>query len=207
MPHRLALVENNQALLQRLVETITRFDDFSVIASHSQPQEALRALPGIRPDVVLMDIQMSPVDGISCVARLKPRMPETEFVMLTAFGDSERVFGALAAGASGYLMKSASSDELHAALRDVVAGGVPLDADVARKIIQSFRVSSPGDEPLSKRESDVLTLLSQGMLYKEIAEELGVGYSTVNSHVKQIYRKLRVNSRDEAVRRHQQAGL
>ena len=142
MPHRIAIVENKQGLLSRLVETMGHFDGFSLVATHSNARVALRSLPESLPDIVLMDIRTGPVDGIACVARLKPRMPQTKFIVFAACDDSERVFQALAAGASGYLLQSATSGELQSALREVMAGGVPLDSDVARKIIQSFRVHS-----------------------------------------------------------------
>ena len=204
MTHRIALVEDNPALLASLKKSIETFPGFSVAAAFTAPDEAILSLPPLRPDVVLMDIRMAPVDGITCVSTLKPLMPETEFVMLTAFADSELVFGALAAGASGYLMKSVSTAELERSLREVLAGGVPMDGDIARKVIQSFRRPVPDGEKLTQREQDVLAMLAKGMLYKEIARALEIGYATVNSHVKQIYKKLQVNSRKDAIRHYRE---
>ena len=202
MPYRLALVEDNPLLLSSLEKTVDHFAGCTRVGSFSRPEEALTHLPRCRPDVVLMDIRMNATSGIECVRRLKPLMPKTEFIMLTAFDNSDLVCGALAAGASGYLMKNVSSSQLERAVLDVLDGGVPMDGDIARKVIQAFRKTTSPDASLTGREQQVLAMLAQGLLYKEIAAELALSYTTVNSHVKKIYKKLQVNSRSEAIRNH-----
>lgn len=195
---RFALVEDDSSYRDTIASLIGDCEGCQCVGSFATSREALAALPACAPDVVLVDIRMPDPDGIAFVAALKPSLPDTEFVMLTSFDDTDLIFGALRAGASGYLLKSAGRDDLLAALRQVVAGGVPMDGVVARKIIQTFR--QPPGEPLSPREEEVLAGLASGLLYKEIAARLGVGYSTINTHVKQIYRKLHVRSRQQAVR-------
>lgn len=194
---RIALVEDDVSYREFIESLLRSHGDCVCVGSFASGADALRCLPGCRPDVVLFDIRMPDTDGIACVARLKPVLPDTEFVMLTSFFETELIFGALRAGASGYLLKTAGPEDLLDALRQVVAGGVPMDGVVARKVIQTFR--QPTEEALTQREEDVLVHLASGLLYKEIAAQLGVGYSTINSHVKQIYRKLHVNTRQQAI--------
>jgi DNA-binding NarL/FixJ family response regulator len=150
-----------------------------------------------------MDINLPGLDGIGCVQRLKPLMPRTEFIMLTVYEDSERIFQALAAGASGYLLKQAEFGEIHDAILQVNQGGAPMSCHIARKVVTAFRPQpalAPGTfQDLTVRESEILDLLSKGLLYKEIAEQLKVSYNTVNNHVRHIYEKLHVNTRTEAV--------
>lgn len=194
---RFALVEDDSGYRHTIASLIGGCEGCQCVGSFASSREALDNLPACAPDVVLVDIRMPDPDGIAMVAALKPSLPDTEFVMLTSFDDTDLIFGALRAGASGYLLKSAGRDDLLAALRQVAAGGVPMDGVVARKIIQTFR--QPAGEPLSPREEEVLAGLASGLLYKEIAAQLGVSYSTINSHVKQIYRKLHVRTRQQAV--------
>jgi DNA-binding NarL/FixJ family response regulator len=174
--------------------------------------EAVAALPAARPDVVIVDVNLPDGTGVDCVRRLATVMPETEFVMLTIYQDAEILFEALAAGAHGYLIKPVRADELVEAIRDVVAGGAPLSNVVARRIVRSFeRPAAPSlrHEPppdrmgeLSARERDVLELLSTGLLYKEIAVELGISLNTVMTYMRRIYKKLHVTSRHYAVERY-----
>ena len=198
MALHIAIVEDDPDYRLTLEDLIGKNPGCRCVGSFTDGADALLGIPPLLPDVVLIDIRMPKLDGIACVAQLKPTLPTCEFVMLTSFDDTDLIFGALSAGASGYLLKTADESELHAAIRQVVSGGVPMDSVVARKIIQTFRRNTP--EPLSRREDEVLAFLSKGLLYKEIASELGVSYSTVNSHVKQIYRKLHVNTRLDAVK-------
>lgn len=198
MPLRIAIVEDDTDYRLTLEDLISTNPGCLCVGSFSDGAAALLGIPALHPDVVIVDIRMPGLDGISCVAALKLATPSCEFVILTSFDDTDLIFGALTAGASGYLLKTADENELLAAIHQVVAGGVPMDSVVARKIIQTFRRSHP--DPLSRREDEVLALLAKGLLYKEIASQLGVSYSTVNSHVKQIYRKLHVNTRLAAVK-------
>lgn len=195
---RFALVDDDPAYRETIERLLGDYDELRCVGSFASGEEALVSLPACRPDVVLVDIRMPDPDGITFITTIQPALPDTEFVMLTSFDDTDLIFGALRAGASGYLLKTASTDELRAAILQVATGGVPMDGMVARKIIQTFR--RPATEPLSSREEEVLELLATGLLYKEIATQLGVSYATINSHVKQIYRKLHVNCRSDAIR-------
>ncbi|MCX8107972.1 MAG: response regulator transcription factor [Verrucomicrobiae bacterium] len=197
-----SIVEDNDQLRATLVRVLSRADGFRCASQHASGEEAVRELPKVRPDVVLMDINLPGMSGVECVRQLKPLLPETQIVMLTVYEDTENIFNALAAGATGYLLKRTSKDELLAAIREVHAGGSPMTAHIARKVVQSFQrpVQNP-TENLSEREREVLELLSQGFLYKEIADKLGISYETVHTYIRRIYEKLQVRTRTEAVAR------
>jgi len=144
------------------------------------------------------------MNGIECVRRLKPRLPDTQFLMVTVYGDANHIFDALAVGASGYLLKQTRRNELIEALKDVHAGGSPMSSQIARKVVQSFRrnesqTASGEMVELSQREGEVLELLARGYLYKEIAEQLKISVQTVNTYIRRIYEKLHVRSRAQAV--------
>lgn len=163
---------------------------------------AVAALRADAPNVVLMDINMPGLNGVECVQRLKPQMPQTQFLMLTVYEDADHIFAALAAGATGYLLKNASADELIAAIDQIAHGGSPMTGSIARKIVQSFvhaKAERQGLEQLSGREESVLGLLAKGYLYKEIADSLGVSVPTVCTYIRRIYEKLQVHSRRQAV--------
>jgi DNA-binding NarL/FixJ family response regulator len=152
-----------------------------------------------------MDINLPGLSGVECVRRLKPLLPATQVIMLTVYQNTENIFNALTAGATGYLLKQTPSEELLEAIRDVNAGGSPMSSHIARKIVQSFQhpaPAAPETETLSQREAEVLDLLAKGFLYKEIAEKMGVTYATVHTHIRHIYEKLHVRSRTEAVAMH-----
>ncbi|NLH75377.1 MAG: response regulator transcription factor [Verrucomicrobia bacterium] len=204
MPVSVSIVEDNDQLRATLARVINRAEGFRCASQHASAEEALKELPQIAPDVVLMDINLPGMNGVECVRQLKPLLPKTQIVMLTVYEDTENIFNALAAGATGYLLKRTSKDELLAAIREVQAGGSPMTAHIARKVVQSFQRPAPAAEPtenLSEREREVLELLSQGFLYKEIADKLGVGYETVHTYIRRIYEKLQVRTRTEAVAR------
>jgi DNA-binding NarL/FixJ family response regulator len=155
-----------------------------------------------------MDIQLPGMSGIECTARLKPLLPGTQFLMVTVYEDAERIFEALKAGASGYLLKTTPPKELLAAITEVVRGGAPMTGEVARKVIAAFQqpTSSTAEAvPLTERETEVLKLLSQGYANKEIADKLSVSYDTVRAHLKHTYEKLHVRSRTEAVAKYLKA--
>lgn len=199
MSIRVAIIEDEPALRSSLERLINRFPDCICVGTFANGSEAIEGLPACQANVALVDINMPGINGIKCVARLKPLLPETEFIMLTVYEDADSVFAALAAGASGYLLKRADEHELHAAIQQVMEGGAPMDSHIARKVIQAFRSEQPAHEKLSSREEEVLSLLANGLLYKEIADQLGISYATVNNHVRHIYEKLHVNSRGQAV--------
>jgi DNA-binding NarL/FixJ family response regulator len=185
-----------------LAEWINLAEGFRCVSQHANAESAMWKLPEERPTIALMDINLPGMNGIECVRRLKPRMPDTQFVMLTVYEDSIHIFDALRAGAIGYLLKQTPWDRLISSLRDVCIGGSPINGYIARKIIQSLQVQ-PLDVPetahLSARERQVLDLLARGHFYKEIIASLGITMSTMNTHVRHIYEKLHVHSRAEAI--------
>src|SRR5690349_21465393 len=197
-----SLVEDNDQLRGTLARVINRAEGFRCISQHANAEAALEALPRDRPNVVLMDINLPGMNGVECVRRLKQLFPDMQIVMLTVYEDTENIFNALAAGASGYLLKRTKSAELLEAIHEVHRGGSPMTTHIARKVIQSFQRTGPSSRPtenLSEREQEVLDCLSQGFLYKEIAEKLGISYETVHTYIRRIYEKLQVRTRTEAV--------
>jgi DNA-binding NarL/FixJ family response regulator len=202
MATTVSIVEDNEQLRGTLARLINREEGFRCLSQYGTAEAALEALPADKPDVVLMDINLPGMNGVECVRRLKQVAPETQVVMLTAYEDTENIFNALAAGANGYLLKRAPRAELLDALREVCRGGSPMTTHIARKVVQSFQktgVSAQPTENLSTREQEVLDCLSQGFLYKEIAEKLGISYETVHTYIRRIYEKLQVRTRTEAV--------
>jgi DNA-binding NarL/FixJ family response regulator len=197
-----AIVEDNDQLRETLARVLNRATDCQCVGQYANAEAALAELPALRPDVVLMDINLPGMNGVECVRQLKPRLPEMQVIMLTAYEDTENIFNALAAGASGYLLKRTTSAELIAALRDVRAGGSPMTTHIARKVVQSFQrapAANPTTDNLSQREQEVLDCLAQGLIYKEIAEKLGISNETVHTYIRRIYEKLQVRTRTEAV--------
>jgi len=197
-----SIVEDNDQLRGTLVRVINRAEGFHCLSQYANAETALESLPKERPAVVLMDINLPGMNGVECVRRLKQLLPEIQVVMLTVYEDTENIFNALAAGASGYLLKRTSSTELLAAIRDVHKGGSPMTTHIARKVVQSFQrpgASAQSTEDLSPREKEVLDCLAQGFLYKEIADKLGISYETVHTYIRRIYEKLQVRTRTEAV--------
>lgn len=204
MKTTVSIVEDDRRFRTSLARLIGMLDDCVCSGSYPNSVGALAALPAEAPRVVLMDINLPDLSGIECVRRLKPLMPKTEFVMLTAYEDAEHVFQALAAGASGYLLKQAGLEEIHAAIRQVAEGGAPMSSQIARKVVQAFHAQAPSPHTamLSARESQILGLLAKGFILKEIADQLDISFATVNNHVRHIYEKLHVNSRSQAVARY-----
>ena len=197
-----SIVEDNEQLRATLCRLIDRSEEFRCLGQFANAEAALECLPKERPKVVLMDINLPGMNGVECVRKLKQVAPEILVVMLTAYEDTENIFKALAAGASGYLLKRAPRSELLEAIREVNNGGSPMTTHIARKVVQSFQktgASTQAAENLSTREQDVLDCLSQGFLYKEIAEKLGISYETVHTYIRRIYEKLQVRTRTEAV--------
>jgi len=202
MPIQVSIVEDNDQLRGTLARLINRAEGFACLSQYPTAEAALEGLPKDRPQVVLMDINLPGLSGVECVRRLKQVVPEISAVMLTAYEDTENIFNALAAGANGYLLKRAPRAELLDAIREVRRGGSPMTTHIARKVVQSFQRSAGTDDPtatLSEREQQVLDLLSQGLIYKEIAEKIGISYETVHTYVRRIYEKLQVRTRTEAV--------
>jgi DNA-binding NarL/FixJ family response regulator len=202
MPITVSIVEDQEQLRNTLARVIGRADGFECVSSYGSAEAALEELPKKNPDVVLMDINLPGMNGVECARKLKQAAPQIQIVMLTVYEDTENIFNALAAGASGYLLKRTSTAELLESIREVQRGGSPMTAHIARKVVLSFQkpaASPDGTEDLSPREREVLDCLSQGFLYKEIAEKLGISYETVHTYIRRIYEKLQVRTRTEAV--------
>src|SRR5580692_11390451 len=196
-----SIVEDNEKLRGTLARVLNRAEGFTCVSQYPSAEDALKDLPNVKPEVVLMDINLPGINGVECVRQLKKILPEIQVMMLTVYEDTENIYDALTAGASGYLLKRTSGPELLDAIREVNRGGSPMTAHIARKVVQSFQRNAPTlpAENLSEREQQVLDLLSQGLMYKEIADKLQISYETVHTYIRRIYEKLSVRTRTEAV--------
>jgi DNA-binding NarL/FixJ family response regulator len=197
-----AIVEDARGTRENLTALLDHASGLKCLGAFATGEDAVRDLPALLPDVVLMDINLPGMNGIQCVAQLKERLPRTQFLMLTSYEDSELIFESLRVGASGYLMKNLDPDEILQAVEQVHAGGSPMSMHIARKVVNHFRqIKKPCSEmeQLTKREHEILALLAKGFLYKEIADQLGISLHTVRGHVHLVYEKLHVQSRTEAV--------
>jgi len=198
-----AIVEDDVPAREILAGWIRNAPGFTCAGEFDDAETALARIPEEKPSVVLFDINLPGMNGIECVRKLKPRLPDTQFVMVTVYEDANHIFNALSAGASGYLLKQTRRNELIDALKDVHAGGSPMSSQIARKVVQNFyrnETQTDGETgELSGREREVLELLARGYLYKEIAEQLKIGVQTVNTYIRRIYEKLHVRSRAQAV--------
>ena len=197
-----SIIEDDASVRKILATWVSRAKNFRCVSQHADAEDAFKKLPGQKPDVVLTDINLPGVNGIQCVRRLKVALPTAQFLMLTVYEDSDHIFEALAAGASGYLLKRTPRDELLAAIKQVHEGGAPMTSYIARKVVQAFQrqqSEKPEVNELSPREWEVLELLSRGYSYKEISSALAISIPTVNTHLHRTYEKLHVRSRGEAV--------
>jgi DNA-binding NarL/FixJ family response regulator len=196
-----SIIEDDTPVREILTGWIDAAKGFRCLSAYGSAESALASLPREAPDILLVDINLPGLNGIECVRRLKPLMPQTQFLMLTVYADTEHIFDALAAGASGYLLKETGCEELIASLKLTHQGGAAMTSQIARKVVQSFQQPPEKPEPqgLTPREQTVLKLLSRGDYYKEIAESLGVSVHTVATHVHHIYKKLHVCTRARAI--------
>jgi DNA-binding NarL/FixJ family response regulator len=202
MTINVSIVEDSDKLRGTLVRALNRAEGIHCLSDYANAEDALKALPQDRPNVVLMDINLPGMNGVECVRHLKPLLPETQIVMLTVYEDTDNIFSALKAGATGYMLKRTTQAELLDAIREVHRGGSPMTTHIARKVVQTLQQApapSQAAEALSPREQEVLDYLAKGFLYKEIAEKLGIGYETVHTYIRRIYEKLQVRTRTEAV--------
>jgi len=198
---KVVVVEDQSWLRENLVQEISRDSHLSCVNAYRTAEAALRGIPKDQPDVVLMDINLPGIDGVECVKRLKNLLPEVRCLMLTVYEESEKIFNSLVAGASGYLLKRTSTEELLDAIRQVHGSGSPMSSSIARKVVAYF--NEMGKEKsetnkLSPREQEVLELLANGSSYKEIADQLSLTLETIRMNIKHIYGKLHVHSRGEA---------
>ena len=197
----IAIVEDQREMRESLVEWLGNAPGLRCVGAHASAEEALQQIPATQPDVVLMDINLTGMNGIQCVSRLKERLPRTQVLMLTTYDDGDLIFNSLRAGASGYLLKNMRREQLVEAVQQVHAGGAPMSLQIARKVINYFHQvpkSATELEQLTGREQEILRLLAKGYLYKEIAEHLGISMSTVRTHISAVYEKLHVHTRTEA---------
>ena len=203
MKLRVSIVDDDAPTRQILKELILETSTLEFVSEHPNTESAIENLPKEKPDVVLTDINVPLINGIECVRTLKPKLPDTQFLMLTIYADANHIFDALSAGATGYLLKGTRRSELLSAIKQIAHGGSPMSCSIARKVVQSFtqpaRSKRNHMEVLSPREMSVLELLSNGYLYKEIADQLGLSVTTIDTYVRRIYEKLHVNSRSQAV--------
>ena len=197
-----SIVDDEADLREHIAGYLAAAGNISCKSAYASAREALEHLPQDKPDVILMDINLGEMDGIECVRHLMAVLPKAQVLMLTVFEDPDQIFRALSAGASGYLLKRMPPKKLIEAIEDVCAGGSPMSAPIARKVVQSFKVAPPqGGEAvdLSPRERAVLDGLAAGLAYKQIADQLGVSIHTVRNYIRRIYEKLHVCTGAEAV--------
>lgn len=196
------VVEDDTRLQEHLIKILDMPDDITCLCAVSSAEEALERIPAYHPDVVLMDVNLPGISGIDCIRDLKKRLPRLEVVMLTAYDVDDNIFRALKEGASGYLLKSSTPDDIYNAIRDVYSGGAPFSSHIARKVAHYFRAEKDiedENEKLTPREKDVLRLLASGYIYKEVADQLDISMETVRTYVKRICIKLHVRSKVEAI--------
>jgi len=198
----IAIVEDLDVVRNGLKDFISLSTDFIVIGSFKTGEEALEHLPEIKPDIVIMDINLPGMNGIECIRQVKDKSPGTQFMMFTVYENDDKVFEALKAGASGYLLKNTGLLHIAESVKELHEGGSPMSANIARKMVNLFRDNdkqNPFLDLLSNREKEILQLLAKGLLYKEIAEQLGITTGTVRIHIHKIYEKLHVQNRTEAI--------
>ena len=198
----LAIVEDLDEVRDGLKNFISLSQDFKVLNTFKSAEDAVTDLPKLRPDIVIMDINLPGMNGIECIRQIKDKSPGTQFMMFTVYENDEKVFEALKAGASGYLLKNTGLVQLIESLKELHNGGSPMSANIARKLVTVFREKEKTATPieiLSNRENEILQLLSKGLLYKEIADHLAISVSTVRQHIHHIYEKLHVQNRTEAI--------
>jgi DNA-binding NarL/FixJ family response regulator len=201
-PITISIVDDQAELRDKIAAFLDSMEGLKCLSGCASAKEALARLPGERPDVILMDINLGGVSGIECVRQLKPKLPHSQVIMLTVFEDTEKIFNALTAGASGYLLKRMPLPKLSEAIREVMDGGSPMSAPIAREVVRLLqKIPAPGDANahLSPREREVLESLATGRTYKQIGDEMEVTIHTVRSYIRRIYEKLHVQSRTEAV--------
>ena len=198
----IAIVEDDRDFRNTLKAFVDEAPGFRCVCACDTAEAALQTIPKLLPDVVLMDIHLPNMSGVACTRRLKEVCPSLRILILTVYEDNERIFGALKAGASGYLLKRADPADILRAIQEVNQGGAPMSSQIAVRVVESFRETAPDprkSEKLSQREEEILHALCKGYSSKEIGEHFSISITTVNTHLHHIYEKLHVRSRTEAV--------
>jgi len=198
----ISIIEDLAEVREGLSQFLSLNAEFNVLGTYSSAEQALKQLPVQQPDIVIMDIQLPGMNGIECIRQVKDKLPGTQFMMFTVYENDEKVFEALKAGASGYLLKNTGLVQMLVALKELHEGGSPMSANIARKVVSIFHQQDKAPRQtaaLSPRENEVLVLLSDGLLYKEIAEQLSISIATIRQHIHKIYEKLHVENRTEAL--------
>jgi DNA-binding NarL/FixJ family response regulator len=210
---RIAIVEDDAGLRETLQQVFNAAPDFRVVGAYGDGESAARELPGKTPDVVLMDINLPGISGIECLRQLKAALPQVRVIMVTVYDDNDNLFQSLVAGADGYLLKRATRMRLLESVREIVGGGAPISPSVARRMVEYFHQLNGQGQPkpaaavaasldlrgLTVREQEVLGKLAEGLAPKEVAADLGISWDTVRNHITNIYAKLHVHSRSEAI--------
>jgi len=201
MKIKVGIVEDEKQIREGLAILINGSQNFSCLHTFETAEEAIKIIPSLDLNVVLMDIHLPGKTGIECIAELKPLCPQIQFIMCTSLEDIETVFKALKAGATGYLTKTTQPSKLLNSILEVYNGGSPMSSPIARKVVSSFQAIKKNTEleKLSQREQEIVQLLSKGLRYKEIAEKLFISIETVRTHIRNMYEKLQVNSRTDAL--------
>ena len=200
----LVIVEDLDEVREGLKQFISLNPEFRVLDTYKTAEEAVYEIPVRKPDIVIMDISLPGMSGIEGIREVKNKVPNTQFMMFTVYENDEKVFEALKAGASGYLLKNTGLVQMIEALKELYNGGSPMSSNIARKLVTVFRdqeKSTPSLEVLSLRENEILQLLAKGLLYKEIADQLSISTGTVRQHIHKVYEKLHVQNRTEAINR------
>jgi DNA-binding NarL/FixJ family response regulator len=204
MPIRVSIVEDLAEIREGLAELVSSDRELSVIGSFEDAESAVQKLPVLQADIVIMDINLPGMSGIDCIKNIKEKCPGTQFMMFTVYENDEKVLQALQAGATGYLLKRTEPQRILESIKELNQGGSPMSSNIARKVLNIFlheKVKTK-KEILSDRENEVLELLADGLLYKEIADRLFIGHGTVRQHIHNIYEKLHVHNRTEAVNKY-----
>lgn len=200
-PIKICIVEDLEEVREGMVSLLTLDERFELLAAFPDAEKAAAELPAWQPDIVIMDINLPGMNGIECIKKVKVLCPKSQFIMFTIYEDDEKVFEALASGASGYLLKKTPFHKIAESLVELYAGGSPMSTQIARKVIRRFQNDEAKEqiETLSVRENEILQLLAKGLLYKEIAIKLSISTGTVRQHIHRIYEKLHVQNRTEAI--------
>jgi len=199
---RISIVDDDAGIRQNLSRLIDSSGEFRCVSSYASGEEACAELPEVRPDVVLMDINLGKIDGIECVIRVKPKNTGTQFVMLTVYEETDKILAALKAGATGYILKRSSKEELFEGIRQVMRGESPMSGPIARKLVQSLQETGSNSaliDQLTHKEYLVLNHMAKGYRYREIADKMNISMETVRTHIRSIYNKLEVNTKTDAV--------